>query len=82
MLFRSIDKKIIQTINYSVNAPVIQYQQGNHNRCAFCSLASALHIINFKNTAENLMEYMKFFYEKYYEENFERIMQNIQYKII
>ena len=46
----------------------MQYQQGNHDRCAFCSLASALHIIDFKNTVENLMEYMETFYEKHYEE--------------
>ena len=72
-----IDKRALQTIKYEVDAPTIHYKQGDDDRCAFCSLASALHIIDFKIIAEELIHYMTIFYTTIYEENFHRIMQSI-----
>ena len=50
-----IDKRAIQPINFQVDAPTIHYKERDEDRCALCSLASALHIIDFKSIVEELI---------------------------
>ena len=72
-----IDQDTIDNMIYLETAPTNKYLQKNNDRCAFCSLASALAMIGFLNEAAHLIEYMDYFYEKEYTNDFQRILQHI-----
>ena len=72
-----MDPEVIDSMVFEDNAPDNVYLQGSKDRCAFCSIASAMYLMGFKKEASALMEYMEKFYEKEFNDDFWRIMQHI-----
>ena len=58
-----IDPLLIQSMKYVDGAPIVGYQQGNEDRCAFCSLASSFVMLGFDEEAQCLITYMDYFYK-------------------